>query len=129
MSNILATADAQAALPEIVLVVAALVLLMLGVLRDRSESFDFISILAVVALAGAAGLVIVAGPGRVTAFHGSLVVDTFARVMKVMALFASAVAIIMSTSVMKTDKLDRQSVEELLGLDPVHVKRDSFTPT
>ena len=44
MSSILALADAQAALPEILLVVSALVLLMLGVMRDRRESFDLISI-------------------------------------------------------------------------------------
>jgi NADH-quinone oxidoreductase subunit N len=107
MLKILALADAQPALPEIVLVVATLVLLMLGVMRDKSESFDFICIVAVIALAGAAALVLLSGPDRLTAFHGSFVVDTFARVMKVMALFASALAIIMSTSIMKADRLDR----------------------
>ena len=73
MSNILATADAQAALPEIVLAVAALVLLMLGVLRDRSESFDrHVHVLAVVAAGRCRGPRDRGDPGRVTAFHGSL---------------------------------------------------------
>src|SRR5262245_26800947 len=107
MSNILAHADALAALPEILLAVSALVLLMLGVVRERRESFDLIAILAVIVLAGAAGLVILGGPERASAFNGSLVVDTFARVMKVMVLFASALAIIMSTATMKAEKLDR----------------------
>ena len=107
MSSILALADAQAALPEILLAISALALLMLGVMRDRRESFELISTLAVIVLAGAAGLVILGGPERATAFNGSLVVDTFARVMKVMVLFASALAIIMSTATMKAEKLDR----------------------
>ena len=63
MFKILALADAQPALPEIVLVVTTLVLLMLGVMRDKSESFDFICIVAVIALAGAAALVLLSGPG------------------------------------------------------------------
>ncbi len=54
-----------------------------------------------------AALVIFGGEGKVMAFGGAFVVDTFARVMKVMALFGSAVAIILSTHFMKRVKMAR----------------------
>ncbi len=62
---------------------------------------------AVVSLALVAALVIFTSEGKVTAFGGAFVVDTFARVMKVMALFGSAVAIILSSHFMKRVKMAR----------------------
>ena len=58
-------------------------------------------------LALVAALVIFTSEGKVTAFGGAFVVDTFARVMKVMALFGSAVAIILSSHFMKRVKMAR----------------------
>ncbi|TMJ41398.1 MAG: NADH-quinone oxidoreductase subunit NuoN [Alphaproteobacteria bacterium] len=88
-----------AALPEIFLVVAAMALLMLGVFRDKSA--DIVNMAAIIALGLAVALVLAGGSGRQEAFGGSLVVDTFARLMKVLTLFGSAVAIVLSVNFMK----------------------------
>lgn len=95
-------ADAAAALPEVVLAVIALALLMFGVFRN-SEDTGAVNLAAVIALAIVAALVIWTGEGRQEAFKGAFVVDTFARVMKVLALFGSAVAIVLSESFMRRD--------------------------
>lgn len=99
-------ADAAAALPEVVLAVIALALLMFGVFR-KSDDFGAVNLAALIGLALAAGLVIWGGEGRVEAFRGAFVVDTFARVMKVLALFGSAVAIVLSESFMRRDGSQR----------------------
>ncbi len=104
--NILAHADAVAALPEIFMSVMAMALLMLGVFR-RAPSSDLISMLSLAVLALTAALVIFGSTGTVTAFHDAFVVDTFARVMKVLTLFGSAAAIIMSVHFMKVERIER----------------------
>jgi NADH-quinone oxidoreductase subunit N len=98
--NFLTNYDAAAALPEIVLAVIAMGLLMFGVFR-KDDANDQVTIGAIVALALVATLVIFSGDGKVVSFGGAFVVDTFARVMKVMTLFGSAVAIVLSTHFMK----------------------------
>ncbi|MGE0009045.1 MAG: NADH-quinone oxidoreductase subunit NuoN [Parvibaculaceae bacterium] len=97
--------QATAALPEIFLVVAAMALLMFGVFRGKSA--DIVNIAAIVVLGIAVILVIGGGGGRSEAFGGSLVVDAFARLMKVLTLFGSAVAIVLSVNFMKTEKIER----------------------
>jgi NADH-quinone oxidoreductase subunit N len=92
-------------LPEIFLVIAAMVLLMLGVFREKSE--DIINIAAIAVLGVAVVLVIAGGGGRAEAFGGSLVIDAFARFMKVLTLFGSAVAIVLSVNYMKTERIER----------------------
>src|SRR3954468_17931166 len=92
-------------LPGIFLAVAAMVFLMVGVFRSRSG--ELIEILSVLALAAAAALVILAPAGTRQAFAGAFIVDDFARVMKVLALFGSAVAIILSVNFMKSVELRR----------------------
>ena len=99
-------ADAAAALPEIVLAVLSLALLMAGVFR-KGDTANAVTLGAVLALALAALLVIWGGPGREEAFAGAFVVDTFARVMKVLALFGSAVTIVLSVNFMKREKMSR----------------------
>ncbi len=83
------------ALPEIVLVVGAMALLMLGVFRgDRSAVL--VNWLAIVLLI-ATGVIIAGLPeGTLTAFGDSFVLDPFARFLKQWALTGSAVAILMS---------------------------------
>ena len=98
--NFLTNYDAAAALPEIVLAVIAMGLLMFGVFR-KDDANDQVTIGAIIALALVATLVIFSGDGKVVSFGGAFVVDTFARVMKVMTLFGSAVAIVLSTHFMK----------------------------
>jgi NADH-quinone oxidoreductase subunit N len=105
MMSLLDQIQATAALPEIFLVIAAMALLMVGVYRDKSD--DFINIAAIVVLGVAVLLVISGGGGRTEAFGGSLVIDAFARFMKALTLFGSAVAIVLSVNFMKTEKIER----------------------
>jgi NADH-quinone oxidoreductase subunit N len=93
-------------LPEILLALAAMALLMLGVFR-KGENADIANLGALAALAAAALLVIWMPSGRQEAFDGAFVVDTFARVMKVVAFFGSAVALVLSVNFMKNERLER----------------------
>jgi NADH-quinone oxidoreductase subunit N len=106
MTAILATADAFPALPEIILAVAAMALLMLGVFRRR-DSADLVNMLAMAALALVALVVIFGGSGRELAFNGAFVVDTYARVFKVMVLFGSSAALVLSVNFMKLERFER----------------------
>ena len=103
---LLEQADAVAVLPEIVLAILAMALLMFGVFR-KGDATDSVTLGALISLGLAATLVIWGGEGRETAFNGAFVVDTFARVMKVLALFGSAVAVALSVNFMKRDGSQR----------------------
>src|SRR6185503_8234224 len=88
MMTFLDQTGAAALMPEMFLAVAAMALLMIGVFRRQAG--EFIEI--------AAALVIWMPATRPEAFGGAFVVDTFARVMKVLVLFGSAVAVILSVN-------------------------------
>ena len=103
---LLEQADAAAVLPEIVLALIAMALLMVGVFR-KGETANFVNLAALLGLALVALLVIFGGGGRVTAFGGAFVVDTFARVMKVLILFGSAAALTLSVHFMKQSKIEK----------------------
>ncbi len=103
---LLQQADAVAVLPEIVLAILAMALLMFGVFQ-KNEPSDAVTTGALVSLGLVAALVIWGGDGKELAFGGAFVVDTFARVMKVLVLFGSAVAIALSVSFMKRDGSQR----------------------
>ena len=76
-------------LPELVLVVGAMVLLMFGVMRgDRST--PTVCGLAIVLLIVAGGLLVMQPAAKVVAFHGSFVLDSYARFLKILALAGSA---------------------------------------
>jgi NADH-quinone oxidoreductase subunit N len=82
-------------LPEIVLLVGAMALLMVGAFRGEraGRTIDW----AAIALLVAAALIVAALPaGRLVAFSGSIVVDDFARFLKILSLAGSAVIIVMS---------------------------------
>jgi NADH-quinone oxidoreductase subunit N len=115
---LLEQADAVAVLPEIVLAVLAMALLMLGVFR-KGDTTDVVTIGALVALGLTAALVIWGGEGRQLAFKGAFVVDTFGRVMKVLALFGSAVTIALSVSFMRRDGSQRFEYPVLILLATV----------
>ncbi len=104
--NFLQSYDAVASLPEVVLASLAMALLMYGVFK-KGDANDHVTMGAIVSLALVAALVIFSSEGKVTAFGGAFIVDTFARVMKVMALFGSAIAIVLSTHFMKRVKMAR----------------------
>src|SRR5262249_54227149 len=82
-------------LPEIVLVLGAMALLMLGAFRgDRMVQVVNSAAIALLVLAV---LIIAWLPaGRLTTFGGSIVVDDFARFIKILTLIGSAATILIS---------------------------------
>jgi NADH-quinone oxidoreductase subunit N len=82
------------ALPEIALVCAAMVLLIVGVVRGENST-RLVSWLAVAVLLGTLLLAGEIGIGRRTGFYGMFVTDAFAVFMKALVLIGSAVTIIM----------------------------------
>ena len=91
--------------PEIVLVVGAMALLMLGVFRPESDdAAETIGWLAIVILGLAAWLIIDQPAGAEMLFDGSFVVDGFARFMKVLTLAGSAGALVLSFDYMREVK-------------------------
>ena len=82
------------AIPEIVLVCAAMALLILGVLRGEGSTrlVSWLSVLVLVATLGVAGWL---GGARQLGFYGMFVTDAFAVFMKALVLLGSAVTIIM----------------------------------
>jgi NADH-quinone oxidoreductase subunit N len=82
-------------LPEIVLVVGAMVLLMFGAYRgERDSAAAYLG--GIMLLVAAAAIVVWLPAGKAVTFNGSLVLDDFARFLKVLAFGGSAVALLMS---------------------------------
>jgi NADH-quinone oxidoreductase subunit N len=79
------------ALPEILLVVGAMALLMVGAYRENSVQLVNASAFALLVLA--ALVVFALPPGKLVTFGGSFVVDDFARVLKMLTLAGSAATI------------------------------------
>jgi NADH-quinone oxidoreductase subunit N len=101
MMSLLQSADAVAALPEVVLAILAAAFLMVGAFA-KSDPYKLIQWLCISALGLVAILVWGAtGEGKVLAFAGAFIVDDFARLMKVLALFGAAVAILLSGKFLK----------------------------
>jgi NADH-quinone oxidoreductase subunit N len=91
-------------LPELILGLGALALLMLGAFSgERANSL--ITGLSV-ALLAFAGLALGAVPDGI-AFNGSFVIDPFARLLKLLVLLGSGVAIVMSVGYLRAEKFDR----------------------
>ncbi|MEX0752437.1 MAG: NADH-quinone oxidoreductase subunit NuoN [Xanthobacteraceae bacterium] len=86
-------------LPELVLAVGAMLLLMLGVFAGERAA-GFVHWLAFLLLIAAGALVFWLPGENLVLFGGSLVVDAFARFMKLLALAGSAAAILMSLDYM-----------------------------
>jgi len=88
--------------PEIVLVVGAMALLMLGVFRpENGREAETIGWLAIAVIILAGWLVIDQPEGRHTLFDGGFVIDGFGRFMKVLTLAASAGALLLSFDYMR----------------------------
>ena len=91
--------------PEIVLVVGAMALLMLGVFRPENDrEAETIGWLAILVLGLAAWLVLEQPVGRQSLFDGGFVIDGFGRFMKVLTLVASAGALLLSFDYMRETK-------------------------
>ncbi|MBL4667379.1 MAG: NADH-quinone oxidoreductase subunit NuoN [Sneathiella sp.] len=103
------------ALPEIFLAVASMALLMIGVFR-KTETTKLVSWLSVASVLVTAALVLWGSNGTQTTFGGLYRTDGFGVFMKVLALGASAVAIIMSMDFNAREKMDRFEFPVLIVL-------------
>ncbi len=102
-------------LPEIVLGVGAMALLMLGAYRDE-RSVILVDAAAIVLLVVAGVIVVLLPEGKLVAFGGSFVVDNFARFLKILALFGSAAAILMSIDYARAEHQQRFEYSVLIVL-------------
>ena len=94
------------ALPEILLLVGAMALLMVGAFRGE-RSAEVVNWASIALLLLAAVLVaIMPATGKVL-FDGAFIVDSFARFMKILTLIGSAAAIFMSFDYMRRARLEK----------------------
>src|SRR6187455_3028642 len=103
------------ALPEIVLVVGAMALLMLGAYREGSTAI--VNLGAIMLLIAAA--FITAGLPNGSTFGGSFVVDGFARFLKILAFVGSAFAIVMSLDYLAAEREEKFEFAILILLSTV----------
>jgi NADH-quinone oxidoreductase subunit N len=100
--------------PELILAVGAMVLLMIGVFSGEKSS-GFVTWLAVGLLAvSGAWLVWQTGDGQ--AYNGAFLSDPFGKFMKVLTLFGSMVALIMSAGEARSSGIDRFEFPVLIVL-------------
>jgi NADH-quinone oxidoreductase subunit N len=93
------------ALPELILAVGALAMLMIGVFGG-DRVIPFVTGLSVALIAGAL-VVLVTVSENGSAFSGAFVLDPFARLMKVLVLIGSGVAIVMSVGYLRLYRFER----------------------
>src|SRR4051812_42230230 len=93
------------ALPEIVLALGALILLMVGAYGGERTT-PLITWLAV-GLIVVAGLILLLYPVEGAGFAGAFVLDPFARLMKILTLIGSGVAIVMSVGYLRNANIER----------------------
>jgi NADH-quinone oxidoreductase subunit N len=106
MTDTFALGELLPVLPELVLIVGAMLLLMLGVFRGEAfaTAVNWLSMLVLVA----AGIVVVWLPaGRLESFGGSFVLEPFGRFLKLLALAGSATAILMSLDYLRREQQHR----------------------
>jgi NADH-quinone oxidoreductase subunit N len=94
----------QPLLPEIFLAVAAMALLMYGVFGGDKPT-ETPGWLAVAVLAATGWLVLDQAPGATQLFDGAVIVDPFARFMKILVLIGSAFALILSFDFLRDAKI------------------------
>ena len=93
------------ALPEIVLSVCGLAILMFGVLRTKGNPFVPCSMLVMASMLLAALLVVLTPDG--TGYHRVLVVDDFARFMKLLSLAGAILALVLSLDYNRHEEIAR----------------------
>jgi NADH-quinone oxidoreductase subunit N len=91
--------------PEIILAVGSMVLLMIGAFRGNGSNSPVTGL--AIATIIMAGIWLVWFSGEGTAFDGAYILDPFARLMKLLALVGSGVALAMSVSFMRIEQFDR----------------------
>jgi NADH-quinone oxidoreductase subunit N len=93
------------ALPEVILALGALVLLMIGAFGG-DKATPVVTGLSVALLVVAAAVLLFA-PSQGVTFAGAFVLDPFARLMKIVTLIGSGVAIAMSVGYARAQKFER----------------------
>ena len=94
--------------PELVLVLGAIALLMVGVFRSDSDATAELLCWGAIAVLLASGALLMLQPVATTSlFDGAFVSDAFGRFMKILALGGSAVAIMLSIDHMREGKYFR----------------------
>ncbi len=103
--DLAALPDLMPVLPEILLAVGSMVLLMIGAFGGPKSS-QVVSGLAV-ALLILAGVLLLIGPDtKAETFNGAFILDPFARLMKLLVLIASGLALAMTVGYSRTEKFD-----------------------
>ncbi len=105
-------------LPELVLAAGALVLLMIGAFAGH-RSLAVINTLSLLLITAVAAMVVTMAPGKHVAFGGSFIVDDFARFLKILALAASASAIVLSFDYLRAEKQQKFEYPVLILLSTV----------
>ena len=93
-------------LPELVLAIAALVLVLVGAFRGDAGK-RLVDVIALAALFLAGFLVLDQGAATQVTFNGAFVSDAFARFMKILTLVGAIVALILSSSFLREEKINR----------------------
>ncbi|HEY2528399.1 MAG TPA: NADH-quinone oxidoreductase subunit NuoN [Xanthobacteraceae bacterium] len=101
-------------LPEIVLGLGAMALLLLGAYRGAAARLIDAGAMALLLIAGIVLLLLPAG--RLVTFHGSFVVDDFARFLKILVLIGSGAAIAMSLDYAARERQQRFEYSVLILL-------------
>jgi len=104
-------------LPELIIVVGALALLMIGVYSGERANNTVTGLAVAVLIAAGAWLVLFGGEGQ--AFNGAFVADPFAKIMKVLTLIGSVVTLIVSVGFAKAEKFDKFEYPVLILLATV----------
>jgi len=107
------TADLIAALPELFLASAGMVLLMLGVFRGEG-SLRLVLVLSVVSVVIAGVLLVLPARPATIAFGGLFVTDSFGDFMKLLVLIGSAVTMIMSLRFAEREQMARFEIPILM---------------
>lgn len=103
MGNLTQISELMPLFPEIVLAVGAMLLLMAGVMRGEHSGRP-INEASIIVLLAAAVLAFIAPGGRVVIFNGSLVIDDFARYLKILTLIGSAGALLLSIDYLSQER-------------------------
>jgi len=104
-------------LPELIIVVGALVLLMIGVYSGERANNTVTGLAVAVLIAAGAWLMLFGKDG--VAFNGALVADPFAKIMKILTLIGSAVTLIVSVGFARAEKFDKFEYPVLILLATV----------
>ncbi|SDF70045.1 NADH dehydrogenase subunit N [Limimonas halophila] len=100
------TADVAAIVPELFLVLAAIVLLMVGVFRGRDATGLVVS-LSVAAVVGTLALLWLGPADHTVAFSGLFVRDGFATFMKALILIGAGVSLVMAYRYIERENMAR----------------------